>query len=173
MKPLYAGIGSRVTPLEVMNKMTTMAGILAKHGFTLRSGAANGADTAFEQGAGTEKEIWLPWSGFNRYSGSHLLPTPAHFQLASTLHPVWNALENPIKALHARNTGQILGMDLKTPVKFVVCWTPDGAESLDQVTRKTGGTGTAIKLARIWNIPVINLYNDNYLDKLKDVVRYL
>jgi len=33
-------------------------------GYTLRSGGANGADTAFEEGC-CRKELYLPWPGFN------------------------------------------------------------------------------------------------------------
>ena len=27
----------------------------------------------------------------------------------------------------ARNVHQVLGADLKTPVKMIICWTPDGS----------------------------------------------
>jgi predicted Rossmann fold nucleotide-binding protein DprA/Smf involved in DNA uptake len=46
----YAGIGSRETPKEICNKMTEIASLLEKQDFVLRSGGANGADSAFEKG---------------------------------------------------------------------------------------------------------------------------
>ena len=47
----YAGIGSRETPDHVLETMASAAQYLGKEGFTLRSGGAKGADTAFDQGA--------------------------------------------------------------------------------------------------------------------------
>ena len=44
----YAGIGARATPGAVLADMTVMAGWLARTGWHLSSGGANGADAAFE-----------------------------------------------------------------------------------------------------------------------------
>jgi len=40
----YAGIGSRTTPVEIQHLMYQIAKSLARQGYTLRSGAASGAD---------------------------------------------------------------------------------------------------------------------------------
>jgi hypothetical protein len=170
---LYAGIGSRETPPETIQIMQKLGYSLARRVYTLRSGAAKGADSAFEFGcdvAQGHKEIWLPWLGYDGRRDSNLIPMSTHFELASTLHPAWQYLKDGAKALHARNTGQILGPDLQTPVDFVVCYTQDGAESHEQVTKNTGGTGTAIRLASMKGIPVINLANPNGLERVKALV---
>lgn len=63
----YAGVGSRETTAEVLLRMKAMAATFAKRGWSLRSGHAEGADTAFFRGAdavGGKMEIFLPWSGF-------------------------------------------------------------------------------------------------------------
>ena len=49
----YAGIGTRVTPPAVLERMTNIGMLLAMQGFVLRSGGARGADRAFEEGAVT------------------------------------------------------------------------------------------------------------------------
>ena len=59
----YAGVGGRETPAHVLNLMTRIAQGLTKVGGILRSGGARGADTAFEAGAGSAKEIFLPYPG--------------------------------------------------------------------------------------------------------------
>jgi hypothetical protein len=149
---------------------------LAEAGIILRSGAANGADTAFEQGcvsASGPSEIWLPWKGFNGHADTGLYPEAKHFEIASTLHPAWAALSHGPKALHARNVGQVLGADCATPVAFVLCWTPDGCEQEATRTRKTGGTGTAISLAARHGIPVINLLNESAQEQLEAMVNEL
>ena len=60
----YAGIGSRKTPVHILSKMRRVAERLEVRGYTLRSGGADGADTAFEEGC-KRKEIFLPQPGFN------------------------------------------------------------------------------------------------------------
>lgn len=57
---IYAGIGSRSTPDDVIDKMHVLGEHFAHKGWLLRSGAADGADSAFEHGCdngGGEKEI--------------------------------------------------------------------------------------------------------------------
>ena len=133
---------------------------LRHRGFLSRSGGAAGADTAF----GEVDELWLPWRGFRGHRNG-LLPTPGHFEVASLLHPRWRSLDPPVRSLHARNVGQILGMTV-VPSRFVVCWTPDGAQRASEVSSKTGGTGTAIKLASLCGIPVFNLQREGALQNL-------
>jgi len=157
---IYAGVGSRETPEPIQKLMFKIAAILAKRGYILRSGAADGADKAFELGcvsAGGKKEIWLPWKGFNDYEDTGLYPNPGHFAKAEVALSHWAKLTQGAKRLHARNVGQVFGAHLEEPVDFVLCWTPDGATTRDQCTTKTGGTATAIKLASDANIPVINI----------------
>lgn len=170
---LYAGIGSRQTPPAVLDYMRRVAFRLAKRGYVLRSGAADGADAAFEEGckqAGGRMEIWLPWRGFNGHADTGLYPSERHAQMAATVHPAWDRLSRGPRALHSRNAGQVLGADLATPVSFVLCWTPDGCESEKSRTRTTGGTGTAIVLAAQNSIPVFNLANPFATDRLAKFV---
>lgn len=170
---LYAGIGSRETPPGVLAYMSKVAHRLAELGYVLRSGAAAGADAAFEYGCdsgGGGKEIWLPWRGFNQHDDTGLYPADQHFALAATLHPAWQRLTSGAQMLHARNVGQVLGQSLNEPVSFVLCWTPDGCESSESRTRGTGGTGTAISLASNRGIAVFNLRNEDARDRLAKFV---
>lgn len=160
MRKLYAGIGSRKTPATVLSQMQLLARRLALRGYTLRSGAADGADSAFERGCdevGGAKEIWLPWDGFRGRQDQGCFPVERHFEQASLVHPAWERLSTSVKGLHARNTGQVAGADLRTYVDFVLAWTPDGCESVKERSRETGGTGTAIAYADRLGIPVFNL----------------
>lgn len=173
----YAGIGSRSTPPEIMTMMQQVASRLGKRGYTLRSGGAAGADTAFESGvpAGAPKEIYLPSEGFNGNKSS-LFPERLSnwdyaLELAERFHPAWDRLSPFAKRLQARNCYQVLGADLCTPVQFVVCYTPDGCSSHESRSRETGGTGQAISIASFYNIPVFNLlYGDVMLKKIADLI---
>lgn len=153
----YAGVGSRETPDEILKNMTEIAKILNDKRFVLRSGGAGGADSAFEKGAGVDKQIFLPFDGFNgrKVDGKKFfLPTRDAFKIAEKYHPAWDRCNDFARKCHARNVHQVLGLDLMEPVHFLVCWTKDGRDS--------GGTGQAIRIARAFSIPVINLKNKKF-----------
>ncbi|BCU08411.1 hypothetical protein Atep_30880 (plasmid) [Allochromatium tepidum] len=168
----YAGIGSRNTPAEILRRMTRIAERLSVHGYTLRSGAAEGADCAFEAGA-DRCEIYLPWPGFNGHESERHHLSDEAMRLAEQLHPGWAQLSPAARKLMTRNGYQILGADLRSPVDFVVCWTPDGAQTEAERSRLTGGTGQAIALADRWGIPIFNLARPGALEQLGDLVRQL
>lgn len=179
--PRYAGVGSRSTPKDVCERMRRIAARLEALGWILRSGAADGADTAFESGVSDRyaahlAEVYLPWRGFSgRQPISHTDPTSAQLEsalkMAETLHPAWSRLGTGPRKLHARNCFQILGLDLDRPVKVVICWTADGAQTEKETNSKTGGTRTAIVLADRHGIPVINLKRPEAMQALADVVK--
>jgi len=156
----YTGVGSRQTPSDILERMHSIAARLAGAGFTLRSGGAPGADSAFEEGAttaGGQREIYLPWAGFNGRQQGIVRQSLAAEVLAREVHPAWAALAPAARRLHVRNCHQVLGFDLLTPSLFVVCWTPDGCVGAASRTRATGGTATAIVVAERFAVPVFNL----------------
>lgn len=159
----YTGIGSRETPKNVLELIKVIAKKLAMQGYTLRSGGANGADTAFEQGCDQvtgAKEIYLPWKGFNKNASTLFnIPPQAAIIAAELCGNRWKHMKRSVQQLMARNTMQVLGKNLDTPSDFVICWTQDGCSNVDNRTKQTGGTGQAIALASLNNIPVYNLQN--------------
>ena len=155
-KKFYAGIGSRETPQEILDRMTEMAQSFSERGFILRSGGAVGADTAFDKGA-TRKEIFLPWNGFNGLweDNSHFVVSDPEIlaeaeRIAAMIHPRFQNLGFAARKLHVRNVFQILGENLDTPVDYVVYWCP-----MDSKGNPKGGTATAVNLARKLKIPEI------------------
>lgn len=156
MREAYAGIGSRKTPLDVQQRMVEFASAQMKKGMTLYSGGADGADKAFESGAGDKKIIFIPWDGFNgyRHDGIRFIDPkkdckPLYYEakeIAAMHHPSWASMSDGAKKMHTRNVYQVMGRDLKTPVKFVACWVP--------VEHPIGGTGQAIRIAKSKEIPV-------------------
>ena len=152
----YAGIGSRETPPAVLNDMKTMAQWLARQGWHLHSGGADGADTAFAQGAGANRrDIFLPWSSYNQHQSDPRAQTlspnrqQSALDMAAALHPAWRKCANTARQLHARNVAILLGPNLDTPVNAVICWTRGG--------ELRGGTAMGIRIAHAHNIPVLNL----------------
>jgi len=169
---IYVGVGSRETPPDILKTMKKIGKALANYGWTLRSGGAKGADTAFEEGCDLAKglkEIYIPSDGFNGRSKYEVgVSVPAGpmlecaFALAEELHPTWASCSVYAKLLHARNGFQVMGKNLNTGADVVVCWTIDG--------RMAGGTGQALRIARKCKIPTVNLgqctYDDMDLTKL-------
>ena len=150
MNMYYAGIGARATPIEVLAIMTNFATNMELSGFILRSGGADGADSAFEAGVvnNQNKEIYLPWKSFNNNNSPLHGVSKAALEMAAKYHPNWKACSIGARKFHARNCYQMLGYNLKTPVEFVACWTPKG--------KITGGTGQALRIAEDHGIYIDN-----------------
>lgn len=184
----YTMIGSRSTPKNVMELMTRFVTKACGLGYIGRSGGANGADTCLEEGvyqylsieelpisyAGSYMEIYLPWKDFNgrdsSCSGYYTLPWMDNKSLAtkvaSEIHPAWDYCSQGAKKLHARNIYQLLGQDLNTPSRFVICWAePKGIEGYVK-----GGTGTAVKLGIDNGVEIINLYHEDQSKRIEDWV---
>ena len=120
----------------------------------MRSGGANGADSAFEAGVVDphNAKVFLPWRGFNNNPSALFDIHEAAYKMAETFHPAWDRCSPAARKFHARNCYQVLGLDLNTPARMVICWTPFGAV--------TGGTGQAMRIAQHYGIPIFNLAED-------------
>lgn len=171
----YTGIGSRKTPEHVLEQMASIAEILAAKSVTLRSGGADGADLAFERGCDRlkgAKEIYLPWKGFNdSTSDLYNVDDPEAIKLAGEVYgPSWKYMKWYTKKFMTRNVFQVIGTDLNTKSMCVICWTPDGCTSGETRSKKSGGTGQAIQLAAMRDIPVYNLQNPGTHDQVMKMV---
>ena len=174
MADYYTGIGSRDTPEHILNIMHHIGAYLATQDWVLRSGAANGADASFEEGANHvegETEIYLPWGGFNNHKsvlhpGNYPFSTKEK-QFTAKFHPAWNKCSPSARLMHQRNLRQIIGMEaihgeMVQASKFVVCWTPGG--------QLKGGTAQALRIATALNIPIINLGTATSAQELEALV---
>jgi hypothetical protein len=161
----YTGIGSRETPENILKLFTNIARKLSNRNWTLRSGGAEGADTSFEIGA-CSKEIYLPWKGFNGSSSSYYCISKSALTLACQLHPAWDKIIPRSSKTTCKETAtEILGYDLQSPSEFVICWTQGGMGK--------GGTGQAIRLARKYEIPIIDFGKDTIQDNLSKIKNFL
>lgn len=149
MSNAYAGVGSRLTPEPVLERMRLLAWQLSHDGWHARSGGAKGADQAFE--ADPCCEVFLPWPGFEGHALPALeRPLSQAYRIAAQFHPAWERLSPQVRALHARNAHIVLGAELDDPAQFMLCWTRGG--------RVAGGTGQAMRIAAAHGIPIVNFY---------------
>jgi hypothetical protein len=176
----YTGIGSRETPEPILALMKALAMLLCDEKWVLRSGAADGADSAFEAGAlqarpkygGANRpiQIWLPWANFEgRPQGNgwdYLIGHPEDEEIAERFHPNWAACERGARKLHIRNVGEILG---QRGVHYGSVNDPDPEvyEYREAVSKFVicwtpegkggGGTGQALRIARAYDVPIFDL----------------
>lgn len=156
---IYAGIGARKIPYNITTLIRAIAPLLAKDNYTLSTGAAQGADQAFTEGALSKNgkvNLHLPWGSYEKewrndiYGDITLLPlqendTQAYASVLK-LHPSGNMLKDSVMRLHARNYNII------KDAEFMICWSPNGLE--------IGGTGQAIRIANDLKVPIWNLGNN-------------
>ena len=173
---VYAGVGSREITPEGAARMKKAVEILNAEGYKANTGDALGADAIVRENA----------NGLNVFTAKDA--TARTRKIAKEIHPDWDALVEGAKKkakkagkdgekaasyvidLMARNTNQVFGKSLKTPVDFLIVWTADGITSYQDRSVQTGGTGQAIELASRKNIPVINLLNDNWEQELRETI---
>jgi hypothetical protein len=156
MSKYYTGVGSRNTPEDILELMTRLAIKLEGEGWTLRSGGAKGADTAFAKRVALD-EVYFASDA-----------TKEAMKIAALYHPAWDRCSDYAKKLHGRNAFQVLGKSLDNPSKFLMCWTPDGCVSHAERTIETGGTGTAISIADAHGVKIFNLARDDHRKRVEE-----
>lgn len=161
----YAGIGSRKTPDNVIHVMEDMGEALAKLGFILKTGNAQGADQAFARGANRVDPhlIWLylPWKGYEKEAiveGNRVLyPSQEDVDEAVKRHPAGENLTYGVRKLMGRNLGII------SQIEKVYAY------QIPELTR--GGTWFGINYAVEFGIPVVNLALEEELERVQQILR--
>ena len=160
---IYAGIGSRRLPSQFFSRLIRDISVeLDGRGFTLSTGGARGSDQSFMAGASRPVQLWLPYDGFEGYTSSNQIH-PDAYEMAERFHLYWGGLDTFGQRAHARNCHIALGADLQTPVKFVIAYTQDG--------RVTGGTATALRIARANQIPIFNIGSPS--ESMESLVKFI
>ncbi len=182
----YAGIGSRKTPDDIRLEMSAIASELDEDGYTLQtgigfSGNPEDADLAFSNGS-KNKTLFGPGWMRRESNGSRIVDAYTDYQLSTTNSVVDEVHRNPLaldkidpktgevkkggRQLMARNTYQIFGANLDTPVDFVLYWGIDRPGDI----RPDGGTGQAVEMARRKGIPCINMAIPGWRDRLRAAI---
>jgi len=151
----YAGIGSEKTPPEICSLFKDISLGLGKAGYTLRTGRYKGADRAFEDGCDSVKglkEVYIPWQGFGGSISPLVLGKLETKELA---YKFTNKYFEPFSEMlgftrrkYVISIFEIMGVDLKSPIDFVLAWDDGGIYS--------GVCNLTIKIASLYKIPVFN-----------------
>ena len=172
----YTGIGSRDVTEEEFNTMSHLARTFANCDWTLRSGGAQGADSAFELGCAEENghaEIYIPWKGFGKKFENNnckrYIPSYEKFNVAKDylieegIIPWFERMKQGAQKLHGRNYYQCKGLCVDSSI-MVYC-----ADDEKNGVPK-GGTRTAILLAISLDIPTYNIRVKEQYDKIHELV---
>lgn len=181
---VYAGIGSRETPKDVLELMTKAATWLEGKGYKLQTGykrkqangklVEEGADKAFSDGT-KNKELFGPDMANAKTRSVAEEIHPNLKGMWSSVYNKWVSKVGKDKAteyadgaigLQERNTFQVFGAKLDTAVDFVLFY----AEETKNPMRPKGGTGQAVEMARRKGIPTINMANKDWRKELTKVI---
>jgi hypothetical protein len=161
----YAGLGNQDAPEEVLKQIERLAKHLESLGYTVRTSGGQGPEEYFERVEA--KEVFIPWKNFNGRQSKLSRNANEALDVVKRLSPSFDTLKPAVQAIIAVKAHVILGKDLKSPIKFLVVWSQDGAETAKECTAKTGFVSTAIKLADGLKIPVFNLKRPDALERIK------
>lgn len=129
----------------------------------LRSGGAEGADSIAEHSFSGEKQIILPWKGFN---GEHIgeiiySDDKEASDLVNQTHPAPEKLSQGARKCLERDIWQILGPPDEKPRRktdVVICW---------KEPNRTGGTAFTTEIAEKFGVPVFNVAENDELEMLR------
>lgn len=181
-KGWYAGVGSRETPEDILTLMRSLSQALYASGYALSSGDAEGADTAFYEGAIVSPHyhvlgarIYLAWDGVGKeghkryhdpknyfYDASRFPTWETAQSIASEVHEYWDRCKRGGRAMHSRNVYQIMGHTLTDPVSSLIYW----AKPVGKTEKVSGGTNMALQISIKFGIKNrINLYTDEGMER--------
>ena len=164
----YSGVGSRrCEDKATLELMTEFARFMARKEWIMRSGAAPGPDTYFENGAPVHlRKIYVPNASFGQRKRDEII-VPKEVNLMTWLkacliaeqhHDLGTRMPQDVRDLMGRNVYQVLGDNLRTPSKFVLCDAPfPEFDDEGRLKNVDGGTGMAVRLAYTYKIPVFHL----------------
>lgn len=173
---VYVGMGEQKIPKDYRNIVIEIAKELSDRGFIMRSGGSKGTETFFEKGTKfRNREIYLPWNGFNEKEcnsiGNYLCTDKLSRDLVNQAeeliaphHSHWDKLNGTHKRLYIKQVFQLLGRNLDSPTNFVLYY---GNES-GGVIKNNALIG--IKLAKRLMIPTFNLADRKTLMTLNNIL---
>lgn len=179
----YTGVGSRDITQEEYRLLKQIGTRMSELGYWLRSGAADGSDSAFQHGACYDQEIkteiWIPWKSFqselqqgtpyvNYYIPTKdMFETARNFFIEKKIIPWYDNMPQGPKALHGRNYYQVVGFPSENNLSKVCIYCADESRKGDVA----GGTRSAVMVARYFSIPTYNIrikeQKEELLSKLK------
>ncbi len=176
-KRYWTGIGSRKNISEILRSQQFVIGtLMSSKNWTLLTGGAEGSDYNFLDGSSTEKfpsdeEAWkvshvIRPNKYQNFKGYKELACTIEYMEEDDFYMAkayfirnkiftkkqFEKMEEVVQHLHARNFFQIFDTYGKVRSEYVLYAAPENRWGI-----VSGGTRTAVAIARIENIPTFNL----------------
>jgi|JFJP01.1.fsa_nt_gi hypothetical protein len=167
----YTIVGNSGAPQSVLDQTKEIIDMLIDNGFTARVTCSSDMDTYIEQELqGSFYELYIPWKDFNNKQSKFYFNDALSKHVAKMFHRTFDSLKPAVQAFLARNVRMVLGEKLKSYSLFVLVWSEDGVEQINDISFKTGMVSHVISVARALHIPVFNLQHTSTKDRL---IKYL
>ena len=147
----YAGIGDKKLPPQLPQIIQKVAKGMHGDGYCLRNNGMDGAEREFMRGV-SDKQLILPWDGFNGLKSQYNEAPEAATQVAYNHVNLFGDMSHSKQKIMLAKIQTILGVDCKTPVNIVVCY------SFDELY---GESAQMISLAKAYQIEIVNLSKMN------------
>ncbi|ASZ76425.1 hypothetical protein [Proteus phage PM2] len=177
IKNSVALIGSREIPTKLYNILIKGGKYISDQGVLGLSGGAPGSDYNFMKEYSHDLRcIIIPNQGFNNHYRSKDVHVFTDFNkelqdksanIIRRFYPKLDSCSKTVKHLQCRNCMQILSPTLEDPVDSVIFWAPE-----DKFGNVSGGTRTAVYLARSLGIKTYNLNNFMIMEEFKEMIGY-
>lgn len=177
IKNSVALIGSREIPTKLYHILIKGGKYISDQGVLGLSGGAPGSDYNFMKEYSHDLRcIIIPNQGFNNHykgQGIHVFTDfnksikEKSANIIRRFYPKLDSCSKTVKHLQCRNCMQILTPTLENPVDSVIFWAPE-----DKYGNVSGGTRTAVYLARSLGIKTYNLYNPIVMCEFKEMIGY-
>lgn len=162
--------GNKDAPPEILNKIKELVTFLSEAGLTIRTGCDGAVELAADDAATLKRERILPWRDFAEKESKMTWNEERAFVVAKMHHPTYDTMKKGVQHILGKNARLVLGDKMKSPARFILIWTEDGAEHATQKTSKTGLTGHIIAIASASGVPIYNLGNPTAEQRLRDYV---
>lgn len=167
------------TPLPILEKATTLMAALLKTRFSVRykiSGdqtvdnyVVNALHAVHTNS--TTIEIIRPWKDF----GAEYLPNSQYYfkpsyavkRTTAALFSRWAESKPAIRSFKSAELQVVLGKGGASPAIAVVTWSNDGSERIESLTEETKYNKFLYRLAKMWNVPILNLRADDTVPRLE------
>lgn len=166
-----ACLSNQDAPDEIKSVCEKLARVLVENGYTIRTSGGKGGEEAFEKGAGDKVEVYIPWKGFDQKQSQFCKTKDEAKDVVRQFSPSFESLSKGVQTIIASKAHVILGKDLNSPIRFLVVWSLDGAETKKECTAKTGFVSTPIKIAESIQIPVFNLKRSDALERIRALIQ--
>lgn len=153
----YVVISNKEVPPNVVESVSRIVKTLEGLGFILRMDGMEGLAAATENiPAPDNRELHLPWKGFDNKESKFTYNSDEAKALAKLFHPGYDTLKPAVQSFLAKNVRLAMGDRLKSPALFMICWSEDGAENSLQKTIKSGNIGHIIGIMSSLHAPIFN-----------------